>query len=87
MKLDVIKLDGGKAGSVDLDDAIFGIDDIRAARFAVPALSTIAPDHARLVDAAFTELERQIAAPPGADLPVRHVTVGARLIPRASTAR
>ncbi|MDI1365454.1 MAG: 50S ribosomal protein L4 [bacterium] len=29
MKLDVITLDGGKAGSVDLDDAIFGIDDIR----------------------------------------------------------
>ncbi len=29
MKLDVIKLDGGKAGSVDLDDAIFGIADIR----------------------------------------------------------
>ncbi|RRN61862.1 50S ribosomal protein L4 [Caulobacter sp. 602-1] len=29
MKLDVIKLDGGKAGSVDLDDAIFGIDEIR----------------------------------------------------------
>ena len=29
MKLDVIKLDGGKAGSVDLDDAIFGIEDIR----------------------------------------------------------
>lgn len=29
MKLDVINLDGGKAGSVDLDDAIFGIADIR----------------------------------------------------------
>ncbi|PVM82557.1 50S ribosomal protein L4 [Caulobacter endophyticus] len=29
MKLDVIKLDGAKAGSVDLDDAIFGIEDIR----------------------------------------------------------
>ncbi|MBX3481803.1 MAG: 50S ribosomal protein L4 [Caulobacter sp.] len=29
MKIDVIKLDGGKAGSVDLDDAIFGIDEIR----------------------------------------------------------
>jgi large subunit ribosomal protein L4 len=29
MKLDVIKLDGAKAGSVDLDDAIFGIDEIR----------------------------------------------------------
>jgi large subunit ribosomal protein L4 len=30
MKLDVINLDGGKAGSVDLDDAIFGIADIRS---------------------------------------------------------
>ena len=30
MKLDVIKLDSGKAGSVDLDDAIFGIEEIRA---------------------------------------------------------
>jgi large subunit ribosomal protein L4 len=29
MKLDVIKLDGAAAGSVDLDDAIFGIADIR----------------------------------------------------------
>ena len=26
MKLDVIKLDAGKAGSVDLDDAIFGLE-------------------------------------------------------------
>ena len=30
MKLDVIKLDSGKAGSVDLDDAVFGIAEIRA---------------------------------------------------------
>ncbi len=30
MKLDVIKLDGGKGGSVDLPDDIFGISDIRA---------------------------------------------------------
>ncbi|MEQ8433916.1 MAG: 50S ribosomal protein L4 [Oceanicaulis sp.] len=30
MKLDVIKLDSGKAGSVDLDDAVFGIEEIRA---------------------------------------------------------
>ena len=29
MKIDVIKLDAGKAGSVDLDDAIFGIGEIR----------------------------------------------------------
>jgi large subunit ribosomal protein L4 len=30
MKLDVIKLDGGKGGSIELSDAIFGIDEIRA---------------------------------------------------------
>ena len=30
MKLDVITLAGGKAGSVDLDDAIFGIEEVRA---------------------------------------------------------
>src|SRR5436190_10844424 len=29
MKLDVIKLDGGKGGSIELADAIFGIEDIR----------------------------------------------------------
>jgi large subunit ribosomal protein L4 len=29
MKLDAINLDGSKAGSVDLDDAVFGITDIR----------------------------------------------------------
>ena len=26
MKLDVLKLDGGKAGSVDLDEALFGLE-------------------------------------------------------------
>ena len=29
MKLDVIKLDGGKGGSIELADAIFGIEEIR----------------------------------------------------------
>jgi large subunit ribosomal protein L4 len=29
MKLDVITLDGGDAGSIDLSDAVFGIDEIR----------------------------------------------------------
>ena len=29
MKIDVITLDAGKAGSVDLPDDIFGIEDIR----------------------------------------------------------
>jgi len=69
------------------DVAVIGIDDIRAARFSVPPLSSVAPDHDGLVDAAFTELERQLTAPIGADLPVRHVTIPAHLVPRASTAR
>lgn len=74
------------AGRTVPDDvAVTGIDDIRAARFAIPALTTVAPDHEQLVNAAFTELERQLTAPPGADLPVRHVTVGFRLIERRST--
>jgi large subunit ribosomal protein L4 len=30
MKLDVIKLDGGKGGSIELSDEIFGISEIRA---------------------------------------------------------
>ncbi len=30
MKIDVVKLDAGKAGSIDLDDAIFGIEEIRS---------------------------------------------------------
>src|ERR1700742_1259182 len=30
MKLDVIKLDGGKGGSIELSDEIFGIAEIRA---------------------------------------------------------
>ncbi|MFD5226204.1 LacI family DNA-binding transcriptional regulator [Microbacterium sp. NPDC058342] len=69
------------------DVAVIGIDDIRAARFSVPALSSVAPDHDQLVDATFTELERQLTAPLGANLPVRHVTIPARLVKRASTAR
>ena len=30
MKIDVLKLDGGKSGSIDLPDDIFGIEEIRA---------------------------------------------------------
>lgn len=69
------------------DVAVIGIDNIRAARFSIPALSSVAPDHDQLVDAAFTELERQLTTPIGANLPVRHITIPARLVKRASTAR
>lgn len=72
---------------VPQDVAVVGIDDIRAARFSVPTLTSVAPDHDQLVDAAFTELERQLTAPLGGNLPVRHITIPARLVKRASTQR
>ena len=67
--------------------AVIGIDDVHAAQFSTPSLTTVAPDYDAIVRAAFTELERQIAAPPGADTPVRHVVVDARIVVRDSTAR
>ena len=69
------------------DVAVIGIDNVRAARFSVPALSSVAPDDEGIVAAAFSELERQISAPPGADTPVRHIVVDASLVVRASSTR
>lgn len=67
--------------------AVIGIDDVRAARTSVPALTSVAPDNDAIVETALSELERQITTPPGVDLPVRHVIVKATIIPRTSTAR
>lgn len=72
---------------VPQDVAVTGIDDVRAARFATPALTSVAADKEGIVQAALTELERQIVSPPGADLPVQHLVVDARVVARASTAR
>jgi len=72
---------------VPQDVAVTGIDDVRAARFATPALTSVAPDKEGIVRAALTELERQISSPPGADLPVQHLVVEAHVVARASSAR
>lgn len=69
------------------DVAVVGIDDVRGARFTTPTLTSVSPDREALVEHALGELDRQIATPPGANLPVRHVVVDARVVPRASTAR
>lgn len=69
------------------DVAVIGVDDVRAARFAVPSLTSVAPDKEAIVLTALSELERQIATPPGVDLPIRHVIVDARIVVRSSTAR
>lgn len=73
--------------TVPADVAVIGIDNVHAASYSVPALTSVAPDDQGIVEAAFTELERQMAAPPGADVPVRHIVVDATVIARASTAR
>lgn len=73
--------------SVPDDVAVVGFDDVRAARFSTPSLTSISPDDGALVDAALDELERQMSTPPGMDMPVRHLVVDARLSARGSTAR
>lgn len=72
---------------VPTDVAVIGIDNVHAAQFSVPALTSIAPDDEAIVLAALNELERQIAAPLGADTPVRQITIEAGIVIRASTAR
>jgi DNA-binding LacI/PurR family transcriptional regulator len=69
------------------DVAVIGIDNVHGAGFSVPALTSVAPDDEGIVRAAFAELERQLAAPPGADVPVRHIVVDAHVVVRASTTR
>jgi len=69
------------------DVAVIGIDNVRASQFTVPSLTSVAPDDEALVDSALTEIERQIATPPGANLPVRHISVDTRIAARASTRR
>lgn len=67
--------------------AVIGMDDVVAARYSTPSLSTIAPDKVELVERALDMLERQIGAHPAADQPVAQVTVGFQVVERASTRR
>lgn len=69
------------------DVAVIGMDDIVAARYSVPPLTSVRPDKEQLVERALDVLERQIDANPAADQPVEQVTIGFEVVERASTRR
>lgn len=73
--------------SVPGDVAVIGMDDVIAARYSVPALTSVAPDKAQLVERALDVLERQLDAHPAADQPVEQVTIGFHVVERESTRR
>jgi DNA-binding LacI/PurR family transcriptional regulator len=66
------------------DLAVIGIDDVAEGRFAVPTLSTVAPDKAAIARTAVRMLAERLE-PGGHDLVPRNVTVGYELVPREST--
>jgi DNA-binding LacI/PurR family transcriptional regulator len=72
---------------VPAEVAVIGFDDVHAAQFSTPTLTSVAPDDGALVDAALDALAHQMSTPPGMDMPVQHVVVASRIVARASTAR
>jgi DNA-binding LacI/PurR family transcriptional regulator len=66
------------------DVAVIGIDDVADGRFAVPTLSTIAPDKAGIARAAVRMLAERLE-PGGHELAPRYVRAGFELVPREST--
>lgn len=69
------------------DVAVIGMDDVTYGRYSSPTLSTVSPDKVFMVERALSVLERQISTLPTADQPIEQVTVGFRIVERASTTR
>jgi DNA-binding LacI/PurR family transcriptional regulator len=67
------------------DVALVGFDDVEEAEYAVPSLTTVAPDKAKIAEAAVEALLDRIAN--GDDAPRRLVQPGYRLVVRESSAR
>jgi DNA-binding LacI/PurR family transcriptional regulator len=66
------------------DIAVIGIDDVADGRFAVPTLSTVAPDKAGIAAAAVRMLAERLE-PGGHELAPRDVRVDFEVVPREST--
>jgi len=66
------------------DVLVVGFDDVEDARFHVPSLSSVAPDHAGLVAESVQLLQRRILDPAAEP---RDVTVSFELVERESTSR
>lgn len=62
--------------------AVMGFDDIEAARYSTPSLSSVAPDKTAIARHAIDLLLERIEAP---DRPAREVVVGHTLHAREST--
>jgi DNA-binding LacI/PurR family transcriptional regulator len=62
--------------------AVVGFDDVEAARWSTPSLSTVVPDKARLAEAALSCLVSRLRDP---ELPPRDVVVGHHLAVRESS--
>ncbi len=70
---------------VPVDVRVVGFDDIPLSRFLAPSLTSIAPDHEGMVDAAVSMLTARIAGEQGAGQ-YREVTGQVHLVERESTA-
>jgi len=65
------------------DIAVIGLDDIEDGRYAVPALSTVAPDKAQIAQSAVRLLRERLED--GAGTPPRDIRADFALVPREST--
>jgi DNA-binding LacI/PurR family transcriptional regulator len=84
LALGAIRLLADRRLRVPEDVAVIGIDDVAEGRFAVPTLSTVAPDKSGIARTAVRMLAERLE-PAGDQLVPRDVRVGFELVPREST--
>ena len=70
---------------VPQDIALVGFDDVEAAEYSIPSLTTIAPDRTKIAEAAFDTLRYRINE--GYGEPCRLIQPGYRLVVRENSRR